>query len=64
MATYECNQCGMAVNASSAKCKTSLVDDVLVLDDGSKVQIAQCPDCEGKIKSPQCCGVDMSCRIV
>ena len=64
MATYECNQCGMAVNASCAKCNTSLVHDVLVLDDGTKVQIAQCTDCEGKIKSPQCCGVDMSCRIV
>lgn len=63
MATYECKQCGMAVNASCAKCDTALVDDILVLDDGTQVQISKCPECEGKIKSPQCCGSDMSCTV-
>ena len=61
MATYECNSCGMAVNASCAKCDQPLVDDVLKLDDGTEVQISRCPECEGKIKSPSCCGVEMSC---
>ena len=63
MATYECDQCGMAVNATCAKCDTPLVDDVLVLDDGSKVQISKCQNGHGKIKSPMCCGNDMSCPV-
>lgn len=61
MATYECKSCGMAVNASCAKCDTPLVDGFLTLEDGTKVQVSRCPDCEGKIKSPSCCGVEMSC---
>ena len=61
MATYECSQCGMAVNASCAKCDTPLVDDVLTKGDGTKVQISKCPNDHGKIKSPMCCGQDMSC---
>jgi len=63
MATYECKKCGMAVNASCAKCNAPLVDGILTLDDGNQVQISQCPSCEGKIKSPQCCGADMSCEV-
>lgn len=62
MATYECNHCGMAVNASCAKCDTPLVDDTLALGDGSQVQISRCPECEGKIKSPSCCGQEMVCN--
>ncbi|MDG1291157.1 MAG: hypothetical protein P8I34_07735 [Flavobacteriaceae bacterium] len=61
MATYECDNCGMAVNASCAKCDQALVDDILKLDDGTEVQISRCPECEGKIKSPSCCGVEMIC---
>ena len=61
VATYECSQCGMAVNASCAKCDTPLVDDVLTKGDGTKVQISKCPNDHGKIKSPMCCGQDMSC---
>jgi hypothetical protein len=59
MATYECGLCAMAVNASCAKCDMPLVDGSLTLDDGTTVQISKCPGCEGKIKSPQCCGADM-----
>ena len=61
MATYKCNVCDMSVNASCGKCDTSLVDGSLSLDDGSEVQISECPNGHGKIKSPQCCGQDMSC---
>lgn len=62
MSTYECNNCGMAVNASCAKCDQPLVDDILKLENGSEVQISRCPKCEGKIKSPSCCGVEMICN--
>ena len=63
MATYACNKCGMAVNTSCAKCDVALVDDSLELGNGNKVQIAKCPSCEGKIKSPSCCGEEMACSI-
>ena len=61
MATYECSECGMAVNATCAHCEASLVDDILALDDGTKVQISKCPNEHGKIKSPSCCGQEMTC---
>ena len=61
MATYECSNCGMSVNATCGKCDAPLVDDVLKLDNGSEVQIATGPNDHGKIKSPTCCGNDMSC---
>lgn len=63
MATYECNQCGMAVNATCAHCGAQLVNDSLELPDGSTVQISKCPNGHGKIKSPLCCGQDMSCSV-
>ena len=63
MATYECSNCGMGVNASCAKCNEPLVDGELKLDDGGEVQISECPNGHGKIKSPMCCGNDMSCAI-
>ena len=60
MATYECSNCGMSVNATCGKCDAPLVD-VLKLENGSEVQISKCPNDHGKIKSPTCCGNDMSC---
>ena len=63
MAAYECSSCGMAVNASCAKCDTPLVNAILTKEDGSEVQVSRCPDCDGKIKSPMCCGADMDCQI-
>ena len=61
MATYECSECGMAVNATCAKCDAPLVNDMLTIDDGKQVQISKCPNDHGKIKSPTCCGKDMTC---
>ena len=61
METYKCNVCGMAVNASCANCKEPLINDSINLDNGSTVQVSKCPKCEGKIKSPMCCGSDMTC---
>ncbi len=63
MITYECKQCGMAVKATCGKCDMPLENGFLPLDNGTEVQISQCPSCEGKIKSPQCCGADMSCEV-
>ena len=63
MATYECGKCGMAVNTTCAKCDVPLVDACLEIGDGKSVQIAKCPICEGKIKSPSCCGKEMTCSI-
>ncbi len=61
MATYECPSCGMSVNATCGKCGAPLVNDTLQTDDGSTVQISRCPNDHGKIKSPMCCGADMTC---
>ena len=63
MATYECNVCGMAVNATCAKCDAPLVNDSLQKDDNTSVQISKCPNGHGKIKSPMCCGQDMTCTL-
>ena len=63
MTTYECSQCGMAINATCAKGDAPLEDDMLTTDDGSKVQISKCPNDHGKIKSPSCCGEEMSCKV-
>ena len=63
MATYECSKCGMAVNATCAKCDTPLENDMLTKDDGIQIQISKCPNEHGKIKSPLCCGQDMTCTV-
>ena len=62
MATYECLKCGMSVNATCAKCNEPLVDDMIDTDT-SKVQVSKCPNDHGKIKSPSCCGQDMTCQV-
>ena len=61
MATYECSKCGMSVNATCGKCNKPLIDDTLKLENGVVVQISKCPENHGKIKSPLCCGQDMTC---
>ena len=63
MPTYECSKCGMSVNASCGKCDKALVNDHISKPDGSQVQVSRCPDGHGKIKSPMCCGQDMSCSV-
>ena len=63
METYKCDKCGMAVNANCAKCDEPLVNGLITIDDGFQVQVSKCPEYEGMIKSPQCCGLDMTCTI-
>ncbi len=63
MATYKCPKCGMSVNASCGKCDEPLLNDMLDLGGGKQVQISKCPNNHGKIKSPLCCGQDMTCSV-
>ena len=63
MATYECKKCGMSVNATCGECDAALVNGSIEKPDGSAVQISECPNGHGKIKSPMCCGLDMSCSL-
>ena len=63
MATYTCHSCGMSVNMTCAKCGKELVHDTITTDTGVTVAVSKCPDDHGKIKSPQCCAVDMSCQL-
>ena len=49
--------------ASCAKCNEPLINGHISYDNGDKVQVSSCPNCEGKIKSPQCCGSDMNCSL-
>ena len=63
MVTYECSSCGMAVNATCAKCEEPLINDLIKKEDGSSVQVSKCPNEHGMIKSPTCCGQDMTCSV-
>ena len=63
MATYTCDKCGMGVNMTCATCNAALVNDTITPDTGVEVQVSKCPDGHGMIKSPLCCGQDMSCQV-
>ena len=63
MASYTCDQCGMSVNMTCAKCGAALVNDTLTKDDGSTVQVSKCPNGDGMIKPPMCCAQDMTCAV-
>ena len=64
MALYTCEKCGMSVGTMTCgKCGKELVNDDITKADGAKVSVAKCPDGHGKVKSPMCCGQDMSCPI-
>ena len=63
METYKCSKCGMAVNASCAKCNIPLENGNITTEEGTEVQVSKCPSCSGMIKSPLCCGEDMSCTF-
>jgi len=45
------------------KCGKGLEHGVLTKPDGTEVHVSKCPDECGMIKSPMCCGDDMSCSI-
>ena len=57
---YHCTECSMSINdLICTECECKLEDNAMELD-GIEVQVAECPDCHKKIKSPQCCGQDMA----
>jgi hypothetical protein len=53
----------MGVNMTCAKCGAPLENDSISKDDGTKIGVSKCPNGDGKIKSPLCCGQDMSCPV-
>lgn len=62
MALYTCEVCGMSVGTMTCgQCDKELVNDDLTTEEGEKVQVSKCPDGHGMVKSPMCCGQDMSC---
>lgn len=63
MATYACDECGMSVNMTCATCDKPLVNDSITTDSGVEVQVSKCPEGHGMIKSPMCCGEDMTCAV-
>jgi hypothetical protein len=63
MATYSCEKCGMSVDITCTRCDSKLENDSITKDTGAKVQISKCPNGHGKIKSPLCCGQDMTCAV-
>ena len=52
----------MSVNAKCGKCDEKLLNDTLEIENGS-VQISKCSNRLGKIKSPLCCGKDITCTL-
>ena len=64
MTDYVYDKCGMGVTGMKcAKCGKDLIHDHITKDDGTTVGVSKCPDGCGMIKSPNCCGEDMSCNI-
>ncbi len=64
MAAYTCESCGMGVGSMTCgKCGKELVHSELTKEDGGVVAISERPEGHGKVKSPQCCGADMTCEI-
>ncbi len=43
-----------------AQCGKELVHDSITTDDGTIVYVSKCPDDHGMVKSPTCCGQDMT----
>ncbi len=57
---YQCKQCDMSVKGlQCGKCNCDLVHSSIDVD-GQQIQVSKCEACGGMIKSPQCCGHDMS----
>ena len=62
MINYQCDQCGMGVKGlCCAACSCPLEHGAIDVD-GQSVHVSKCPKGCGMIKSPQCCGQDMSAR--
>lgn len=61
MAVYTCEVCGMSIGVMTCgKCGKELIHDTITTEDGHKVHVSACPDGHGMVKSPMCCGQDMT----
>ncbi len=62
MASYKCDVCGMSIGSMTCgTCDTELVNDSITGDEsGEQVQVSKCPEGHGMVKSPMCCGQDMT----
>lgn len=64
MAVYKCEKCGMSIGTMTCgECNAELVHKTLEKPDGSTVHVSECPNGHGKVKSPMCCGSDMTCAV-
>lgn len=64
MAFYTCDVCGMSIGTMTCgQCGAQLEDATLDKEDGGSVRVAKCPNGHGMVKSPQCCGTDMTCQV-
>ena len=60
--SYHCNDCDMSVADLVCKnCNCKLQHDT-IKKDNKTIGVSKCPQCEGMIKSPQCCGHDMKSK--
>lgn len=53
----------MSTVVTCGRCGADLVDGSITTAEGVSIRVAECPNGDGKIKSPMCCGTDMSCSI-
>jgi hypothetical protein len=53
----------MSVNTTCGACGAELIDASITTDAGAVVEVSECPNGHGKIKSPLCCGADMTCSV-
>ena len=65
MAAYTCSKCGMSIGIMTCgKCGKELRHSTITMPDGKTVvHVSECPDGHGKVKSPMCCGQDMTCPL-
>ncbi|HEX5131104.1 MAG TPA: hypothetical protein VFX92_01310 [Candidatus Krumholzibacteria bacterium] len=64
MAVYTCDKCGMSIGTMTCgKCGKDLVHETVKKPDGTEVHVSKCPEGHGMVKSPMCCGQDMTCSI-
>ena len=41
MTTYECSKCSMGVNATCSKFNSALVNDIIIKEDATEVQVSK-----------------------
>lgn len=61
MPIYTCEVCGMSLGTlTCGTCGKQLIHKTITTDEGTEIHVSACPDGHGMIKSPMCCGQDMT----